>query len=80
VYRQKVERAQGDIWDPRNSMTLGNGCHSRHHNSTKGKLPLTAIPSAAIEFAYELLGPAAHDYLKRRYAGTDPRVEALLDG
>ncbi len=78
VYRQAVVRAGGDVWDPRNGITLCSGCHPKQHNSTRWSLALTALPASAYAFASELLGPgAAYNYLRRRYAGDDPRLEAL---
>lgn len=76
VYRQHVERAKGDRWDPTNMLRLCWAHHGSLH--ARGDFPLVALPSAALAFAGCLLGPAAYDYLRRRYAGEDPRVDALL--
>jgi hypothetical protein len=77
-YAQTVGREDGDLFDPRNGMTLCTSCHLKHHNR-HAVLPLTALPSPAFEYAAELLGPEkAYNYLQRRYAGDDPRLDALL--
>lgn len=78
VYEQVVIREGGDKNDPANSITLCDGCHEAHHAAGPGKLKLTAIPTAAVEFAFRLLGARAYDLLKRRYAGEDPRLEKEL--
>lgn len=49
-----------------------------HHSGGRHTLPLEMLPDEAIEFAFELLGPFAYDYLRRRYAGEDPRLESHL--
>jgi 5-methylcytosine-specific restriction endonuclease McrA len=78
VYRQHVRAEGGDCWDPRNAMNLCNSCHSSHHR--RGRLiALWMLPASALEFAGELYGPGAYDYLRRRYSGDDPRVDALLN-
>lgn len=75
VYQQHLR--EGDPGDRRNMMALCRDCHFGHHGMRK--LPLTSLPSSAFEFAVELLGAgAAYEYLKRRYTGADPRLEALL--
>ena len=79
VYEQHIRRAGGDPWDPRDSMTLCVSCHTSHHKALRLTLPLALVPDAAIAFAGDLMGPAAYDYLRRRYGGEDPRVDALLN-
>lgn len=68
VYRQHVRKAGGDEWDPRNALTLCARCHLSHHRFGR-VFPLVLLPDVAIEFAFELLGPAAGIYLPRRYSG-----------
>lgn len=75
-YRQHVRNAGGDVWDPRNALTICNSCHSRHHKRAQ-TLPLTCLPDAAFEFAFELLGSAAEVYLRRYYSGEDNRLGTL---
>lgn len=80
VYRQTVIREGGDPWDPRNAFTICASGHARHHHRTR-PIPLAALPDSAYEFAADLLGAeAAFNYLTRRYAGTDPRLDELLAG
>lgn len=78
VYRQAIARANGDKWDPRNRLMLCNSCHSSHH--ARGRVvPLAVLPASVFEYAVETLGAGpAYEYLRRRYAGEDPRLEALL--
>lgn len=77
VYEQHVKREGGDRWDPRNALRLCVSCHSSHHR--RGRVvPLVALRDENYEFAAELLGSAAYDYLRRRYAGEDPRLDMML--
>lgn len=79
VYRQEVERVGGEVWDPRNSLTLCDGCHSSHHRRGSRIVPLSVLRDENYEYAAELLGrEAAYEYLRRRYVGEDPRLNALL--
>lgn len=75
VYRQHLRGASPK--DKRNLVPMAFECHGAHHNRSR-VLPLAALPDAAFEFASELMGEAAYVYLRRRYAGDDPRLEALL--
>lgn len=77
VYAQHVSRAGGDLKDPRNLVPLCFSCHGAHHARSR-VIPLSKLPDAVYEFARGLLGPAAFDYLQRRYAGEDPRLDAIL--
>lgn len=64
--------------DKRNLVPISRKCHAAHHNASK-RLPLRVLPDSVFEFARELLGAgAAFEYLRRRYAGNDPRLDALL--
>jgi 5-methylcytosine-specific restriction endonuclease McrA len=72
VYRQfvPVELA----WDERNAMpacVVGNNCHGNHHSAAR-RLPLSALTDANWEFAREVLGDSAEDWLRRRYADDVP--------
>lgn len=84
VYQQHVRAAGGDVWDPRNSMTLCDGsfsCHARHHARTR-VIPTWRLPSAAVAFAVSLFGPAAaYEYLRRYYlvAAPDHRLDELIE-
>ncbi len=65
VYEQEVRRRRGPLHDPRNALGLCDPCHTGHHG--QHPLPLRTLPLEAVEFARELLGDHASDYLKRRY-------------
>jgi hypothetical protein len=54
-------------WDPRNALPVCDDCHERHHNASR-RIPLSALTAQNLEFAREVLGAAAGDYLERRYA------------
>lgn len=79
VYAQHVRDKKGDPWNPADSLTLCNGCHCRHHAAPNWKLPLSYLRDENYAFAFDLMGPAAYDYLRRRYDGEDPRLDALLE-
>lgn len=78
VYRQHVRREGGDIYDPRNALRLCVSCHSSHHRRGSKIVPLAALRDENYEFAFELLGAAAFDYLRRRYSGDDVRLHRWL--
>lgn len=79
VYEQHVRREGGDVYDPRNALTLCISCHTSHHRRGSRTVPLRVLRDANYEFAFELLGAAAFDYLRRRYTGGDPRLQQWLD-
>lgn len=80
VYEQHVRAKGGDRWDPDNSLTLCFVCHSSHHRKGRYTVPLIALRDENYAFAFDLMGPAAYDYLRRYYVGEDPRLDALLSG
>lgn len=64
--------------DGRNLVLIAHDCHGAHHSRAR-PLPLRVLPDSVFEFAAELMGAeAAFEYLRRRYTGKDPRLEALL--
>lgn len=63
--------------DTRNLVPIAFGCHQGHHSGHR-RLPLSCLPDSVFEFAAELMGPAAYDYLHRHYGGHDPRADMLL--
>jgi hypothetical protein len=67
VYRQHIRGVGGDVDDPRAVMPLCFSCHGDHHARCR-VLPRSCLPAAAVEFAHEVLGAWADDYLARRYA------------
>lgn len=77
VYKQEVRRRKGDVSDPRDALRLCNSCHPAHHHRSR-PVPLAALRDENYEFAFELMGVAAFDYLRRRYAGGDPRLHEWL--
>jgi hypothetical protein len=77
IYEQEVRREGGDVRDARNLVPVAWACHGDHHGRQR-PLPLGRLPDACFEFAGELLGPYAADYLRRRYSGDDARLDALL--
>lgn len=84
IWEQHVRAARGDVFDPRNGLTLCHDCHVDYHagpaSSTHKPIPLRCLRNDTFDFMYELLGAAAYDYLQRRwYSGEDPRLDALLD-
>lgn len=76
VYAQEVRRRGGNEWDGRNAMRLCDRCHGKHHGPQR--IALGRLSEANLDFAFELLGPFAYDYLRRRYTGDDPRLEDRL--
>lgn len=79
VYQQHL-RGEHPLWDPRDGVPLCRPCHEAHHNGSR-RVPCSRLPDEALEFAFEVLGAYASDYLTRRYAdvGKDGRVAVLLE-
>jgi hypothetical protein len=85
VTRQAIrEHAPADrplsVWmkDPRNLVWVGVDCHASHHAASK-RFQLTYLPDSVFEFARDLMGAGpASVWLARHYAGTDPRLDALI--
>lgn len=86
IYQQELRRVAGRDdalaerlrGDERGMVPMAQSCHERHH-SRSAPLPLSALPDAAYVFAVEVLGVGrAFNYLRRLYAGDDPRLTALL--
>lgn len=78
IYRQQLKRVGGDLWDGRNALALCASHHATHHHQITA-LALSALRDENYQFAVETLGAdTAHNYLRRRYAGDDPRLDALL--
>lgn len=77
IYVQRLRVLKADVWDPRNRMTVCNDAHMAHHKRASVILTLD-LPDSAYAFARDVMGAgAAHEYLSRRYAGDDPRLDAL---
>lgn len=78
VYAQEIRRRGGKVKDKRNLVPLEFDCHLGHHSGAK-RLRLHMLPDSVYEFAEELMGAgAAYEYLRRRYDGSDMRLEFLL--
>lgn len=64
--------------DERNLVPVAKSCHDSHHDRVR-PLPLRVLPDCVFEFAEQVMGAgAAYEYLSRRYAGGDRRLDALL--
>lgn len=75
-YRQHI--APEFVDDERNLVVVAFVCHGRHHSAFR-RYPLEELPDSVFEFGVEVFGPGrAHDYLRRRYGGEDPRLYALI--
>lgn len=75
--RRKGRELADLLTDARNLVDVAYRCHADHHARAR-PYPLAMLPDSAFAFAGEVLGPAAFDYLRRRYAGDDDRLSALL--
>lgn len=89
---QEAARAdpEGPCWErrfgalrasQRNLVWIAVECHAAHHHHgvRQRRLRLAVLPDSVFEFAAEVLGAArAYNYLRRRYAGSDMRLEFLL--
>lgn len=94
IYQQEVRRCWRDkagrgarsippltklLRDERNLVPMALVCHSLHHSGSR-KLALLKLPDGAFEFAAWLMGRGpAFNYLGQSYAGSDPRLAALLE-
>jgi hypothetical protein len=78
VSRQECRRRKGSLSDPRNLMQLHWDCHLAHHGRSR-VIPITKLRDETLEFAFELMGPAAYYYVGRQYGYDDPRLESLLE-
>lgn len=66
------------VADRRNIVMLGYQCHAAHHNGQR-KLRAKCLPDSVFEFAIEHMSAGeAYEYLRRRYAGEDWRLDELL--
>lgn len=77
VYAQHLRKAGKPVYDARNAMRLCVECHASHHNRSK-VIPLLKLTDDHFEYAFLMLGPAAHYYLGQRYDGEDPRLDQWL--
>lgn len=62
------------VWDPRNALRLRPDVHRKHTNRVE-IIEMRFLLDCNIEYAFEIMGAAADDYLHRLYRGTDDRVQ-----
>lgn len=68
ILARHVRQRGGDVWDLRNRLSLGDDCHlNHHHGGARQKIPQSALRPENVEFARELLGVDAQDYLDKHY-------------
>lgn len=83
VERQELKRRHEPQFDARNALRLcnerapGENCHGAHTSAMR-RVKLTDLRVENLDYAFEILGPFAHDYLARRYAGEDSRLKSRL--
>lgn len=87
VYRQELRHASRRpggrsytslVDDERNKVWVTVSCHDGHHDRSR-PFRLMDLPDSVFEFAREVLGAGpAYEYLRRRYAGQDQRLDALV--
>lgn len=72
-FSKRNEEDHWILWDPRNCLRLCPDCHMNHHGLHP--VPLKNLLLANYDFAFEILGDGAGDYLRHRYDGEDPRLD-----
>jgi hypothetical protein len=79
VYQQHLRAILADSTDRRSVVPVCLSCHARHHGR-QAPIPLAALPDYSYRHALEVFGDAgrAYEYLRRRYGGSDLRLDALL--
>lgn len=75
IYEQHLKDHGLPKYDTRNVRRLCRHHHQQHHRIKK--LPLTILLDENIRYAFLVLGDYAADYLRRYYAGDDPRLEVI---
>lgn len=76
-YEGELRRRGLPKYDHANLMALCVDCHFNHHNGSK-RIPLSLLTEENLEYAFNILGAYAYDWLRRRYAGEDLRLEERL--
>jgi hypothetical protein len=77
VYEAELRRRGLPKYDYANLMALDFDCHLSHHNGSQ-RIPLSLLSDENLDYAFNILGAYAYDWLGRRYAGTDPRLDERL--
>lgn len=78
TYEQELRKRGLPLYDRLNLMELCMDCHFSHHNRSK-VIPLMMLSDDHLDYAFAKLGAYAYDYLTRRYAGEDDRLESRLE-
>lgn len=82
VYKRDLRDRGLFCWDIRDGLPLCRDCHDGHHYSPQAVVTLEHLTDANLDYAFEVLGAYAYDYLRRRYPGPDGphnlRLEARL--
>lgn len=60
--------------DKRNALRLNPDIHA-NHTTKMTKVPMRCLTDDNFEYAFEVMGIKAVEYLARNYEGTDPRYE-----
>lgn len=78
-YLRRSYGLTGDaLYDTRNALRMHRLCHFQFEHAML-ELPMTKLLDPNIEYAFEILGAHAFDYLQRQYTGDDPRVTRALE-
>lgn len=80
VYKRDLKERGLFVWDARDGLALCRDCHDGHHYSPQAVVLLVHLTDASVQYAFEVLGAYAYDYLLRRYPGGPPdlRLESRL--
>jgi len=62
------------LWNERNALRLRPDVHRKHTNRSE-IIELRLLTDDNIAYAFEIMGPAAEEYLERIYRGPDDRVQ-----
>jgi hypothetical protein len=65
------------VFNVENAFAICFDCHHAHHHASR-RIPLYLLSDSNLVFAFRELGAHAYDYLRRRYAGEDERLEVHL--
>lgn len=74
VEKSWLKREGLPLDDRRNALRLSPDVHANHTTGME-QVPQRCLTDANIEYAFEVMGVRATDYLARKYSGSDPRVE-----
>lgn len=78
VEQQWLKREGFPVDDKRNALRLNPDVHANHTTKVK-KVPMRCLLDSNLEYAFEVMGVRAIDYLERNYEGTDPRFERAAE-